>query len=161
MPNTLPQSPAEGLTFTHQDTEFSITTPDGQNFGHIGYDLTRHQWVYTPYGQPIKAVGTLEQCKAAAQVDYAEAQSHEATVAHVADDAKPAYIHRCTSWRSSGSGYEQTVTVAQGNDIYRVLVPSRFARQLRVGSVVELHHDRIGGLYLKWCPKPVLSSVGV
>lgn len=152
---TITQNPTTGLTFTHQDTEFAITTPDGQSFGHIGYDLARHQWCYVPYGQPIKATGTLEQCQQAAQSDYTEQQSHEAVVTHIDTDVKPAYVHRRTSWRAAGSGYEQTVTVQQGSDIYRVLVASWFAQKLRVGSVVQLHQDRIDGLYLSWCPKPV------
>ena len=43
---TLPQSPTAGLEFRHEDTQFIIIDPQGNNRGHIGYDLTRHQWEY-------------------------------------------------------------------------------------------------------------------
>ena len=146
------------LEFRRDDTQVVIFDPSGQNLGHIGFDITRNQWCYVPYGQPIKTTGTLEACQSAAEADYTEQQSHEATVTHIDADAKPAYVHRHTSWRAAGSGYEQTVTVQQGKDTYRVLVPAGFARQLRVGSVIELHYDQLGGLYLKWCLKPVRRS---
>lgn len=142
------------LEFRHADTEYIIYKSD-RNVGRIAFDFTSHLWEYNPYGESVKAIGTLEQCKAAAEADHKEAQSKEATVTHIASDIKPAYVHRRTSWRTSGSGYEQTITVEQDGVSYKVLVPSGFARQLHIGSVVELHYRNAGGFYLKW-GKPVL-----
>lgn len=134
-------------------TEYRIIA-DGQNLGMISFNIAAMRWEYTPYSQPVRAVGTLEECKAAAQSDH-DAQNCHATVTHVDTDIQPAYKHRNTSWRVSGPGYEQTVTVQQGNDTYQVLVARSFARSLNVGSVVELHQDQIQGLFLRWTRKPV------
>ena len=150
---TLPQSPTQGLTFTHQDTEFSITTPDGHNFGHIGYDLTRHQWCYIPYGQPVKAVSTLEACKSAAESDYEE-YLNQSTVTEIGTTA-PIYVLTKTSWRAVGSGRSAYVKVrTRDNEEYKVLVADSFVRQLRVGSTVQLIHTK-GTLSLSWTRKPV------
>ena len=150
---TLTQNPTQGLTFTHQDTEFAITTSDGQNFGHIGYDLTRHQWCYIPYGQSVKAVGTLAQCRLAAQSDYEE-YLNQSVVTEIGTTA-PTYILTKTSWRVAGAGRSAYVKVrTRDNEVYKVLVADSFVRQLRVGSVVQLCHKN-GTLYLQWTRKPV------
>ncbi|MEM9264561.1 MAG: hypothetical protein AAGA46_03460 [Cyanobacteria bacterium P01_F01_bin.13] len=150
---TLQQKPSSGLTFTHQDTEFAITTPDGRNFGHIGYDLTRHQWCYIPFGQPIKATGSLESCKAAAQSDYEE-WLNQSVVTEIGSVA-PTYILTRTSWRAVGPGFSAYVQVrTRDNEQYKVLVADSFVRRLRIGSTVQLCH-KDGKLYLQWTRKPV------
>ena len=166
MSNTLTQSSTQGLTFTHQDTEFSIITPDGQHFGHIGYDLTRHQWAYVPYSQyPAITAGTYDECMAAATADY-NAQ-HEptfipATVQAIASKPTPAYL-QSGSWRASGAGFVTAVTVATTDglaDTYTVSVPALVARKLRRGSAVELFRLNSGKLAIRWSRKPVRRSVG-
>ncbi|MEM9264495.1 MAG: hypothetical protein AAGA46_03130 [Cyanobacteria bacterium P01_F01_bin.13] len=135
-------------------TEYRIIAND-QNLGMISFSIIKMCWSYTPYGQPVKASGTLEQCKAAAQADLEEPEPLQVTVTQIENDVKPAYIHRRTSWRAHGPGFEQTVTVQADDETYKVLVPRSFARCLHVGSVVELHHAPIQGLFLRWTRKPV------
>ena len=147
------------LEFRHEDTQFIIYGPDGQNLGHIGYDLTRHQWCYTPYGQPVKAVGTLEACKVAAESGYEE-YLNQSTVIEIGTLA-PTYALTGTSWRVAGAGRSAYVKVrTRDNEEYKVLVADSFIRQLRVGSVIQLRH-RDGSLYLQWTRKPVRRSVAV
>ena len=106
------------LEFRRDDTQVVIFAPSGQNLGHIGFDITRNQWCYVPYGQPIKTTGTLEACQSAAEADYTEQQSHEATVTHIDADAKPAYVHRPpidTEFEISNSDYYTLISCQNWN----------------------------------------------
>lgn len=153
---TLTQKPATGLEFRHNDTEFIIIDAEGNNRGHIGFDLTRHQWCYIPYGQPVKAVGTLEQCKAAAEADYEE-WLNQSVVIEIGT-VQPTYALTGTNWRVVGSGYGAYVKVrTRDNQEYKVLVAGSFINQLKVGSTVQLRH-KDGVLYLQWTRKPVRRS---
>lgn len=144
------------LEFRHNDTEFIIIDPQGNNRGHIGYDLTRHQWCYIPYAQPIKATGTLEQCQQAAQSDYEE-YLNQSVVIEIGT-AQPTYTLTGTSWRAVGSGYGAYVKVrTRDGQEYKVLVADSFIHQLKVGSTVQLCH-KDGSLYLQWTRKPIRRS---
>ncbi|MEM9804653.1 MAG: hypothetical protein AAF959_05190 [Cyanobacteria bacterium P01_D01_bin.56] len=141
------------LEFRRDDTQVVIFDPSGQNLGHIGFDITRNQWCYTPYGQPVKAVGTLEACKAAAEADYEE-YLNQSTVTEIGTLA-PTYALTGTSWRVAGAGCSAYVKVrTRDNEEYKVLVADSFIRRLRVGSTVQLCH-KDGALYLQWTRKPV------
>ena len=122
------------------------------------------KWDYTRYSEYPKAfVGTYDECVEAAQADYDAAhqpEAIEATVTHIANDSKPAYVHRRTSWRVSGSHNEVTVTVQVDDEVYEVLTPTSFARSLTKGSVVELFPDKYTGrLCIRWTRKPVRRTV--
>ena len=148
---TLTQS---ALEFRESKGQFLVYS-DGQNVGTIAYNLTAYRWEYNGYGQSVSAVGSLEHCKEAARQDNAPKPS-VATVSHIADDAKPAYVHRRTSWRVSGSHNEVTVTVQVDDEVYEVLAPVSFARNLVKGSVVELFPDKYTGRpCIRWTRKPV------
>ncbi len=56
---------------TH-DTEYLVVDPDTRVHGRIAFNIEAMRWEYNPYGQPVKAVGTLEQCQQAAEADYEE-----------------------------------------------------------------------------------------
>ena len=64
---TLTQNPLE-FRQVH-DTEYRLFV-DGRNVGAIAFNITAMRWEYNRLSEPVKAVGTLEQCKAAAEADY-------------------------------------------------------------------------------------------
>ena len=132
-----------------------------ENVGTIAFNITAMRWEYNPYGQAVVAVGSLDHCKAEANRDLSpKPEVAIATVTHIADDAKPAYVHRRTSWRVSGSHNEVTVTVQVDDEVYEVLAPVSFARNLVKGSVVELFPDKYTGRpCIRWTRKPVRRQV--
>ena len=68
---SLPTSFPQPLEFrqTH-DTQYVIYLND-LNLGAISFNITADRWEYTPFSRPVKATGTLEQCKDVAQLDLA------------------------------------------------------------------------------------------
>ncbi|MFG6105313.1 hypothetical protein U2F10_23865 [Leptothoe sp. EHU-05/26/07-4] len=59
---------------TH-DTQYVIYLND-LNLGAIAFNITADRWEYRPFSRPVKATGTLEQCKDAALLDLAPEALH-------------------------------------------------------------------------------------
>ena len=151
---TLTQSPTKGLEFrqTH-DTQYVIYRGD-RTLGHIAFNITAMRWEYAPYAQSVKAVGTLEECKAAADADYEE-WLNQSVVTHVSSKSMPAYLAANSSWRTAGDGYVTEVTVrTRDNETYTIKTPSEFARQLSIGVTVQLFPTQTG-VAIRWTRKPV------
>lgn len=136
---------------------------DGETVGKIDFNITNMQWEYSRYSQYPEVVvkATPEECIEAARYDCANAKPEpvQAVVTHIAGDAAPAYLIHGASWRTHGPGYEREVTVQVGEDVYEVMTPTGFARKLSPGKVVELAHDTVYGLFLRWPKKPVKKVV--
>ena len=151
---TLTQSPTKGLEFrqTH-DTQYVIYRGD-RTLGHIAFNITAMRWEYAPYAQSVKVVGTLEECKASAEADY-EDYLNQSTVTYISGKSTPAYLAVGSSWRMVGSGYVTEVTVrTRDNETYTIKTPSEFARQLSVGTTVQLFPTQTG-VAIRWTRKPV------
>ena len=73
---------------THS-TQYVIYRND-RNLGAIAFNITAMRWEYRPYGQAVKAVGTLEQCKDAATQDL---QAHPSHYAHATPDNLPPRLY--------------------------------------------------------------------
>ena len=128
---------------THPN-QYLIIDADTRVHGHIGFDATSMRWEYAPYAQSVKAVGTLEECKAAAEADYEE-WLNQSVVTHVSSKSMPAYLATNSSWRTAGDGYVTEVTVkTRDNETYSIKTPSEFARQLSVGTTVQLFPTQTG-----------------
>ena len=154
---TLTQNPLE-FRQVH-DTEYRLFI-NGQNVGRIAFNITAMRWEYSPYGQPVRAVGTLEYCQ--------DVATDELT-------PKPALAKVITKGpKSRPSGYYSDCKYISRNRVQRIIigglddswtdelwVPLSLANQLKVGSVVVPHRPDgpHGGLYLKWPQSPVRRSV--
>ena len=152
---TLTQKPLE-FRQTH-DTEYRIYR-DNQNVGTIAFNIAAMRWEYNPYGESVKAVGTLEQCQSAAEVDLTPEPTVTVVRVHPTS-TKPAYRVLNTTWKTAGPGNSTKVTVRDQKGKFDIWIPSSFARQLRPGCVCIHQHDSVTHEdYLAW-PKAAVRRL--
>ena len=128
--------------------------------GKIDFNITTLKWEYSRYSQypKISAGDTTEECLSAAEADYEE-WLNQSVVTHISSKSMPAYLATNSSWRTAGDGYVTEVTVrTRDNEIYTIKTPSEFARQLSVGTTVQLFPTQTG-VAIRWTRKPVRRQV--
>ena len=154
---TLTQNPLE-FREVH-DTEYRLFI-NGQNVGRIAFNITAMRWEYNPYGQPVRAVGTLEHCCDVATDELMPRPESLAKVIAKGPKSRPSgfysdckYISRNRVQRLTIGGLDDSWT----DDLW---VPLSLANQLKEGSVVvPSRPDGLnGGLYLKWPQASVRRS---
>lgn len=150
---TLTQNPLE-FRQVH-DTEYRLFI-NGQNVGRIAFNITAMRWEYNPYGQSVRAVGTLEYCCDVATEELTQPEPLAKVITKGPKSRPSAYYSDC-QYISRNRVQRITIGALDGSWTDELWVGLSLANQLKEGSIVVPHRPDgpSGKLYLKWPKAPV------